>query len=102
MPNRTLDQNFELPPNVVDLQYEEKIYEGQDEMEVGSDTTEDTVIDYIENDPAAGSTLLPPDNISVVEYIVKIGADGTVLVDVVLDVEGTPGTSGYEAKVTKI
>lgn len=101
MPDRILDQNFEMPPNVVDLQYEEKIFEGQDDMEVGSDPADNTV-DYVENDPSSGSVLLPPDNISVIEYIVKIGADGTVLVDVVLDVEGTPGTSGYETKVTKI
>lgn len=101
MPDRILDQHFELPPNIVDLQYEEKLFEGSEESEMSPEEG-DIVVDYVESDPSAGSSILPPDNITVIEYVARIGEDGTVLVDVVIDVEGTPGASGYEVKVTKV
>jgi hypothetical protein len=102
MPDRILDQHFELPPNIVDLRYEEKLFEGSEDTEVAPDENGDIVVDYVESDPSAGSSILPPDNITIIEYIARIGEDGTVLVDVVIDVEGTPGASGYEVKVTKV
>jgi hypothetical protein len=105
---RKLDQNFDMPPNVVDLEWKsvEENTDSSDFGDVGEGAV--TIVDieeadnFVDPDPSSGNPLYPPDNVTVIEYIPKMGLDGTVLVDVVLEVDGASGTSNYEVKIKKL
>lgn len=103
---RKLDPNFDMPPNVVDLEWR-PVQENTDARDLGDIGESEIIVieeqdDFVESIPESGSTLLPPDSVTVIEYIPKMGLDGTVLVDVILEVDGAGGTSNYEAKLQKL
>lgn len=89
MPRTPFDPRLELPP-VVGARYDD---------------------DYIANDVIAGhgeavvvsplpSGLLPPGSITVLEQVVRQGAGGKDVVDLVIEVEDMPGATEYEVRVS--
>lgn len=48
--------------------------------------------------PMTSSGLQPPDSVQIVEQIFRKGADGKVLVDLVIEVEDVAGAENYEVR----
>lgn len=103
MADRILDPNFDMPPNVVDLSWAPVERDESDEISEAEAVELELVdYDYVEESPESGSTLLPPDDATLIEFRPKISSDGTVLVDAVFEVTGPGGTSNFEARVQKV
>ena len=117
-PQVTLDPNFFLPPNVVDMRYADLEVESDSATTRSTETGEVINVDYQEvdyseiapnPDDAAGAgngttspTLIqPPDSVTVVSQTVRQTADGKFVVDVTLDVEDIPGVVQYDVRLTK-
>lgn len=68
---------------------------------------EDTSAEFVEEatppnetlvPPMTGGGLQPPDSVQIVEQIFRKGADGKVLVDLVIEVEDVAGAENYEVR----
>lgn len=73
--------------------------DGEDDFtDVGSDIE---IVDD-EDDSAADDSIEAPDNLTIVAQTLRRAADGSIVVDVVVDVEDVYGVTKYEFRVTKI
>jgi hypothetical protein len=90
MPRNTFDPRLELPP-VVGVEYDEN-YIGTDAVGIPSD--EPIVITPLPDG------LLPPESITVLEQIIRQGAGGKEVVDLVIDVQDMAGATEYEVRVS--
>lgn len=101
-----IDPSFDLPEGLNGLVYEDEPVEEFDvQEEVGDfDETQDESgdSDVVVPPPVGGGgegVLLPPDNCQVVEQILRINADGKVVVDVICELDDSGGSTQYDAKV---
>jgi hypothetical protein len=115
-PETTLTGHFFLPPNVVDLRYktEEEIRadEQTDDPEATTEVPgaeEPVVIEVPTGEftdplgtPPATPEIPAPDWMTVISQSVKIGNDGTTLVDVIIEVQDIPGVTTVDVAVTKV
>jgi len=111
----TVDPNFSIPPNVVDLNYRNIDDPADSTTSRSADTGEVVNVTYDEVDYGemggdyytyggdTGSTdlLYPPDSVTVVSQTVRISADGRAVVDVVLEIDDTISGVTYDVRLTK-
>jgi len=90
MPRNTFDPRLELPP-VVGIEYD-KDYIGTDAVGIPSD-------DPIVITPIPEG-LLPPDSITVLDQVIRQGAGGKDVVDLIIEVQDMPGATEYEVRVS--
>lgn len=106
MADKEIDPRFFLPPNVVDLGYKD-ITSPTDDNQNGQDI--DVTInpdDYYtgevtEPESSDENRLLPPDYIELVSQTARVASGGTVVVDVVIDVEDVANASQFDVRLTK-
>lgn len=109
----TLDPNFFLPPNVVDMRYVDPEVEsdsattrGDNGEVINADYNEVDYSEIASNPDDAGSNTVtymiqPPDSVSVVSQQVRVTSDGRFVVDVILDVADIAGVVQYDVRVSK-
>lgn len=90
MPRNTFDPRLDLPP-VAGIEYDED-YIGADV--VGGPSDEPVIISPI-NDG-----LLPPDSITILDQVIRRGAGGKDVVDLIIEVQDMPGATEYEVRVS--
>lgn len=107
MAAKEIDPRFFLPPNVIDLGYKDISAPTDDnptEQDIDAVVTPD---DYItDNDETNGTgsdegRLLPPDYVELVSQTARVASGGTVVVDVVIDVEDVANASQFDVRLTK-
>lgn len=113
MADRKIDPHFDLPPNVLDVSYEEAVLPAStdaDDDTTGASTNElvdDGTVVGVDPEPAPGdgggevSLLSPPTSMTVVDQITRTGTDGTTLADVVVEVDAAPGTAVFNIRIQK-
>lgn len=89
MPKNTFDPRLALPP-VIDAEYDDRDKERI--QGYGSDMPEFLV--------PPNQSLRPPENIRILEQIVRQGVGGKDIVDLIIEVEDVPGATQYEVRVT--
>ena len=105
-----IDPTFDLPEGLNGLEYKDEEVEGFAAVEEiedfeGTPLPEDEVVDddEVSLPPQTGGgvegVLLPPDNCTVIEQRVRIDEDGKVVIDVICEVDGSPGALQYDTKV---
>lgn len=111
MAEKEIDPRFFLPPNVVDLNYNDEVETSQEssDLDNGVDlvvTSEDyftDLSDEMEGAFSPGGTdedrLLPPDYIELVSQTARVSSGGTV-VDVIIDVEDIANVSQFDVRLT--
>ena len=104
-PAVVIDPNFFLPPNIIDMRHPIETDPNQEDGDedtggAGEVSENDNVIDVPTGETTSG--LYPPDNITIVSQEVHVGADGTSVVDVVIDVQDSPGAVSYDVRLTRL
>jgi hypothetical protein len=105
----SIDPNFFLPPNVVDMRYvdiegEDTSTQRDDDGEIVGTNYDDVAIYDFEQFPttdSASSLLSPPDTVTFVSQTVRVAADGKFVVDLIIDVEDVPGVVRYDVSLSK-
>lgn len=70
--------------------------EGNGVNGVDSDTT------IVEDDSDAPETVPTPDNLVISGQVLRRAQDGTIVVDIIVDVDEVPGAENYEFRLTKV
>lgn len=108
-----IDPIFDLPEGLEGLEYKKEPLEQIETEEIedffgtglGEEEYADTTAGEVSPAPSElegdDEPLLPPDNVVIVDRIVRIDHDGNTVVDVVVDVDGDPGTMQYDVRLTK-
>lgn len=108
----TVNPNFDLPPDLINLRYE-NIEEDYDNVFAQRDSEVEAVVEYEDfygdessdeygSEPdGTGTGIRPPDYISIVSQVARQTTDGRYVVDVIIDVEDLPNVLGYEVGITK-
>lgn len=108
----TVNPNFDLPPDLINLRYE-NIEEDYDNVFAQRDSEVEAVVEYEDfygdessdeygSEPdGTGAGIRPPDYISIVSQVARQTTDGRYVVDVIIDVEDLPNVLGYEVGITK-
>lgn len=109
----TIDPNFFLPPNVVDMRYANQEDASDSVTTRSPDTGEIVSVDYdvidysdtgetdATDEEPVNTLLSPPDYVTVVSQQVRVTSDGRFVVDVILDVEDINGVVQYDVRLTK-
>jgi len=93
MVTKKIDPRVYMPP-VEGYEYQEDALAS----EVEATTSDETL--YLDGAGAIG--LQPPENITIVEQIVRKASDGRSLVDLVIEVEDMPGATEYEVRTASV
>lgn len=103
-----IDPVFDLPEGLEGLEYKKEPLEQPDFEEIEdfapsefAETEAGEVSPYPSELEGDDEPLLPPDNVVVVDRIARIDHDGNTVVDVVVEVDGDPGTMQYDVRLTK-
>jgi hypothetical protein len=105
MAENQVDPRFFLPPNVIDLRYEDINEMSSDAPEQSGDIDvlivegDVDITDDFSGEGTDEDRLLPPDYITLVSETVRVTSGGTV-VDVVIDVEDIANVSQFEVRKT--
>ena len=99
-----IEQFFDLPPvdgweYIDDGSYEsEATLDVEDDSEVVADVEfEGTDVE----DAGDADALFPPDTMEIVEARTRLDANGRTVVDIVVEVDGSPGTLQYDVRLSK-
>jgi len=108
MAEKEIDPRFFLPPNVVDLGYKDTSSQTDDnptEQDIDAVVNPDDYvtgeITEMEGTGTDEGRLLPPDYIELVSQTARVASGGTVVVDVVIDVEDIANASQFDVRLTK-
>ena len=99
-----LDQNFTLPPNVVDVRYiNESDMGGVSDTPVNDEEGTVIIVDGSEDDGGVTTpnVISAPTSMTILTQKVGIAPDGRFVVDVEIEVEDIPGVSTFEVRLTK-
>lgn len=108
MADKQINPIFDLPPNVDGWVYDDAATTALSDNYI-DDYVDSELSDVINTNGAAlpdstddtgGVTLMPPDNIVILEQVTRVDADGNTVVDVIVDVDGQPGTLQYDVRYT--
>ena len=109
-PPTTLDPNFFLPPDVIDMRYvdldtqDTSIGYTEDGEIVGflyEDATTAEFEEIVEGDTGSSSLLSPPDSVTVLAQEVRVTSDGRFVVDVIIEVPDMPGIVSFDQSISK-
>lgn len=108
--NTQIDPTFFLPPNVIDLRYEDDEDVNRDDA-VDPDSSETVESTPLDSGPEVSPTddilpettaLLPaPDNLTIVSQSVRSPAGGNYVVDVVIEIPDMAGVETFDVQVAK-
>jgi hypothetical protein len=97
-PDIVVDRRFFVPDGIIDVRYSE-------DQPSSAGLYDDTPL----TDTTAGGTIIiadgklqPPSEVSIVSQTVRVTADGSLAIDVVLEVTGNTITTTYETRLTKV
>jgi hypothetical protein len=103
-PDTVVDERFFVPPGIIDVRnVDPDDPEAGGYTDIPSDTSAGSLpVEWVETGEGANSSLPVVQNISIVGQSVRIAADGTTLVDVIIEVDDFNGIANYDIRVTKI
>jgi hypothetical protein len=109
-PPTSLDPNFFLPPDVIDMRYVEldtedsRVGYTEDGELVGylyDDATTAEFEEFGQGDTGASSLLSPPDSVTVLAQEVRVTQDGRFVVDVIIEVPDMQGIISFDQSISK-
>ena len=80
---------FDIPPNVDEFVYDDNLPNDDDG-------------EFVIREVESGGGSLVPEIIGIVSQDVRVAANGTQVVDVIVEVTDIPGITNYEFRVTKV
>jgi hypothetical protein len=93
-----IDPIFYVPEEMDDYVYDE-VFDDEIEPPQGGFLDSGVVIYPPEPGESEPATLATPENLQIVQQIIRTSADGTQVVDVVFSVEDVPGAVTYEFRL---
>lgn len=91
-----VNPNYNIPQGLLDdFQYDEVF---TDEI---SEEDQDTFAQEQEDGTGGSDLLYPPQNFSVVQQDMHYATDGSLVVDIILEVDDMPNVTDYEIRVSK-
>jgi hypothetical protein len=102
MPEQTIDPRLSLPPGVVDFTYDKSEPDSDSSFESDADVVDAFVSTTDDGQSPFDETLMvPPNYINIVAQTPRVNSTGSVVVDVVIDVEDVQNAGSFEVRLTK-
>lgn len=98
------DPNIELPPDLVNAKFTVPLDDGIQVINPGLSLEEQMELldgdDFYDGDEISEEIMDAPGSFVILEQIVRVGSDGSQVVDVIVDVEEIEGAISYDIRMS--